>query len=431
MLQTNMTVNEQGHLCFAGVDTVALAEMYGTPLYVMDEARIRGNMRIYREAMKEAFPAGSGPMYASKAVSFREIYRIAREEGIGTDVVSGGELYTALSAGFPADRIGFHGSAKTLAEIRYAVESGIRCVFADNPEELERIDRCARGAGVRQKVVLRLSPGIDPHTFAAVTTGTVESKFGVAIQTGQAMAFVRRALELPGVELAGFHCHIGSQIADPQPFFDATDTMTSFIAGVRDECGYTASVLDLGGGFAVPYAEGDPEPDFADLIRQIGAYLNRRCGALNLPVPQVWMEPGRSLVAAAGITLYTVQDRKTIPGYREYVAIDGGMTDNPRFALYGARHSALVANRAGEPASERVTIAGRCCESDDLIGEDMPLQRAEIGDTVAVLVTGAYNYSMASNYNRVPRPPVVMLRDGESRIVVRRETYEDLTALDV
>ncbi len=431
MLHDNLSVNSAGRLCLAGVDTVALAKEYGTPLYVLDEARIRGRMRTYRDAMAASFPAGSMPLFASKALSIKEIYRIAREEGIGTDIVSGGELYTALAAGFPPERMYFHGSSKTMAEIRCGVEAGVGCFIADNPEELRRIGRCAAERGVRQKVLLRLSPGIDPHTFAAVTTGTVESKFGVAIETGQAADFVRQALGTDGVELMGFHCHIGSQIPEAQPFFDTIDIMTAFMADMRDALGYTAPVLNVGGGLAVPYFEGDCTSDPAAVIPAVGAYLARRCDSLGLPVPRILMEPGRSIVADAGLTLYNVENVKTIPGYAAYVAVDGGMTDNPRYALYGARHSAVVADRAGEPADHAYTVAGRCCESDDLIGVDMPLQRAEIGDTLAVLVTGAYNYSMASNYNRVPRPAVVMVKDGQARVVVRRETYEDLVACDV
>ena len=431
MLHDNLSVNNAGHLCLAGMDTVSLAKEYGTPLYVLDEARIRRKMRIYADSMTACFPEGSTPLFASKALSFKEMYRIAREEGIGADIVSGGELYTALSAGFPAERLYFHGSSKTEAEIRYAIDAGIGYFIVDNPEELRRISRYASEKNVRQKVLLRLTPGIDPHTFAAVTTGTVESKFGVAIETGQAVDFVRAALQAPGVALMGYHCHIGSQIAEAQPFFDTIDIMAAFMAKMRDELGFTAPVLNLGGGLAVPYFEGDCSADPGAVIPQVADYLKKKCAELSLPLPVVLMEPGRSIVADAGLTLYTVQNIKTIPGYAEYVAVDGGMTDNPRYALYGSRHSAVVANRAGEPADHSATVAGRCCESDDLIGVDMPMQRAEIGDTLAVLVTGAYNYSMASHYNRVPKPPVVMVKDGASRVVVRRETFGAIAAFDV
>ena len=431
MLQKNFSVNAAGHLVVAGADTLDLAAEYGTPLYVMDETRLRENMRRYTTTMGKYFPAGSMPLLASKALSCKEIYRIAASEGMGADVVSAGELYTALAAGFPAERLYFHGSAKTLAEIRLGIESRIGCFVVDNIQELDRISREAGKAGIEQRVLLRVTPGIDPHTFEAVNTGRVDSKFGAAVETGQAYELAEAALARPGIGLIGFHCHIGSQIFEAQPFLDAVDIMTQFLADVRDGLGYTASVLNLGGGLGVPYVEGDPEVDYDGSIRAIAERLESRCAAFGLPTPTILMEPGRSIVADAGITLYTVQNIKVIPGYKKYVAVDGGMTDNPRYALYGARHTAIVASRAGEPADDIVTIAGRCCESDALIGENMPLQHAEVDDTIAVLVTGAYNYSMASNYNRVPRSPIVMVRDGEPRLIVRRESLDDVIALDI
>lgn len=431
MLQSNHTINEAGHLAVSGVDTVRLAAEFGTPLYVMDEALIRTRMREYISGMRASFPAGSRVFLASKALSCKEIYRIARSEGMGTDIVSSGELYTALAAGMPPEDMCFHGSAKTMEDVRYGVASGVGCFVVDNREELERLSGEASRAGIRQKILLRLAPGMDPHTFAAVNTGMVDSKFGVAIETGQAMEFVRQALTLPALELAGLHCHIGSQIAEPGPFLDAMDIMIGFMAQLREELGITLPVLNLGGGPAVPYVEGDPEVDIPSFLAAMGRHLTDLCEKLSYPVPAIWMEPGRSIVAAAGVTLYTVQSIKTIPGYKSYVAMDGGMTDNPRYALYGARHTALLANRAGEPCDFVADLAGRCCESDDLIGEKMLFPTPAVGDTVAVLVTGAYNYSMASNYNRVPRPAMVMLRDGVARLVVRRETMEDLIACDL
>jgi diaminopimelate decarboxylase len=431
MLQQNHSLNDAGHFCVAGVDTVALAEKYGTPLYVMDEGLLRQNMRRYVTAMNRYLPQGSHPLLASKALSFQEIYRIASAEHMGTDIVSAGELYTALQAGFPTENMVFHGSAKTDQDVAYAMEAGVGHFVVDNREELERISRHAQRLGKTQPVLLRITPGIDPHTFAAVNTGRVDSKFGAAIETGQAMDMTKAALAVPGVALAGFHCHIGSQIAEVEPYLDAVTIMTAFLGQVRRDLGFSASVLNLGGGFAVPYVEGDPSVDVEDFIRQIGQALTVCCERENIPLPAVWMEPGRSIVASPGVTLYTVQSMKSIPGYKDYVAIDGGMTDNPRFALYQSRYTALIANRADQPQNFIATVAGRCCESGDLIGVDMPLQTPQVGDTLAVLVTGAYNYSMASNYNRVPRPPVVMLRDGEDRLVVRRETFADIVACDL
>lgn len=429
--QPNLSVNPAGHLTIGGVDAVALAEKYGTPLYVLDEDMVRGQMALYREEMRKSLPPGSRPYFASKAMSCKAMYRIAKEEGIGADTVSMGEIYTAQAAGFPPEDICFHGCAKPWAEIEYAVKAGAGLFGVDSLEELARIDRCAGENGVRQRVLLRVTPGIDPHTFSAVDTGQVDCKFGEAIQTGQALALVRRGLASRNIQVAGFHCHIGSQIGGPEPLMQAVDIMLDFMDAVRRELGYTAGILDLGGGLGVPYTAEEPAVDYAAVIRSVGEHLTCRCQALDYPPPAVFMEPGRSIVAAAGVTLYTVQDVKSIPDCRDYVLVDGGMTDNPRYALYQARYTALIANRAGEPADCPVTLAGRCCESGDLIGENMPMQRAAVGDIAAVLVTGAYNYSVASNYNRIPRPPVVMVRNGEDRLVVRRETLEDLVSCDI
>ncbi len=429
--QNDLAVNAAGHLALAGVDTVALAKKYGTPLYVLDEDMVRERMDLYRTAMAECFPAGSRPYYASKALCCKALCALAHERGMGVDVVSAGELYTALAAGVPAGDICFHGNAKTERDIRYAIRFGVGLIAADGQEELERVDALAVELGARPKVLLRVTPGIDPHTFAAVNTGVVDVKFGVPIPTGQALAVTERALGLSNIELAGFHCHIGSQIFDAEPFLLEVDVLTQFMAQVRERLGYTAGVLDLGGGFAVPYEEQESAPDCAEMIRLTGRRLAERCAQYGYPVPVVLMEPGRGIVGAAGITLYTVQNVKTVPGGSTFVAVDGGMGDNPRYALYGARHSAVVADRAGEPETCRVTIAGCCCESGDLIGENVALAEPRTGDTLAVLVTGAYNYSMASNYNRVPRPPVVALRGGTDRLIVRRETLEDVTMFDL
>ena len=429
--QSNLTVNEAGHLAVGGVDTLELAREYGTPLYVLDEDMVRSRMEVYVTATREHLPAGSRPLFASKALCCKALCRMAKEEGMGLDVVSGGELYTALAAGFPAESICFHGNAKTAEDIRCAIAAGVGHIVADGEEELARIDALAAAAGVRQPVLLRVTPGIDPHTFAAVNTGVVDVKFGVPIPTGQALEATKLALGLEHIRLDGFHCHIGSQIFDAGPFCLTVDVMMTFLDQVRRQTGYTAPVLNLGGGFAVAYEEGETAPDCAGMIRLIGQRLAQRCDQAGYPVPAVMLEPGRDIVGAAGVTLYTVQNVKTVPGGRCYVAVDGGMGDNPRYALYGARHSALVADRAGAAPDTSVVLAGRCCESGDLIGENVPLHAPRTGDTVAVLVTGAYNYSMASNYNRVPRPPIVALRGGQPRLIVRRETVEDVAALDL
>lgn len=430
--QPDLTVNAAGHLALDGADTVALAEKYGTPLYLVDEDLVRERMTTYVNAVKEGFPGGSMPLYASKALSFKEMYRIAKGEGMGVDVVSSGELYTALAADFPAENICFHGNAKTDADVRYAIRAGVGHIVADSWEELERIDRAARELSRRQQVLLRVTPGIDPHTFRAVNTGVVDVKFGIPIPTGQALNVTKRILkELSHVALDGFHCHIGSQVFTAEPIYREVDAMFEFAAEVRQKLGYTAGVLNLGGGLAVAYEPGDAHVDYAHVLQCVGERIAAQCEKYAYPAPAVMLEPGRSIVGDAGITLYTVQNVKHVTGGCTYVAVDGGMTDNPRYALYGARHSAVVANRAEEAQTWQVTVAGRCCESGDLIGENVALQPCAAGDTLAVLVTGAYCYSMASHYNRTPVPPVVLIRGGADRLAVRRETPEDVAAFDI
>ncbi len=431
LLYKHLSVNAAGHLTIGEMDTVELAKTYGTPAYIMDENAIRLQMRTYLEAARAHFGADALPLYASKALCFAGIYRMAAEEGMGVDCVSGGELYTARIAGFPAERIYFHGNNKTEQDIEDAMEMGVGTFVVDNADELLSVEAHAATHGIIQRILLRVTPGIDPHTHKAISTGSVDSKFGSAIETGQAMDMVKLALAQPHVRLCGFHCHVGSQIFDNEPFTAAADIMVRFIATVKDECGYEVEELNLGGGLGVPYTEYDREVDYAAVIREMAAIVHGFCDTHGVKMPRVILEPGRSLVAAAGITLYTVGSVKEIPGFRTYVSVDGGMPDNPRYALYQSTYTALIANRPDAPRDRRVTVAGRCCESGDLIGEDMPLQEAHRGDILAVLTTGAYNFSMASNYNRLPRPPVILVKDGHARVAVRRETYDDLIRNDV
>lgn len=430
ILFPHLDVNKEGHLTVGGMDTVALAKEFGTPAYLLDENVIRAQCRIYRDAAKRYFGEDALPLYASKALCFTGVYRIAAEEGLGVDCVSGGELYTARRAGFPAERIYFHGNNKTDRDLEDALDMGVGTIVVDNRDELDVLDRLAARRKKVQRILLRITPGIDPHTHKAISTGSVDSKFGSAIETGQAMEIVRAALLKKNIRLVGLHCHIGSQIFDVQPFADAADIMVRFIAGIRQELGYEIDELNLGGGLGVPYTEYDRKIDYADAIRQIGEIVTGYCREHGIKLPKVILEPGRSLVAAAGVTLYTVGSVKEIPGFKNYISVDGGMPDNPRYALYQSQYTALIANRANEPRDYRATVAGRCCESGDLIGENMEIQHAKRGDILAVLVTGAYNYSMASNYNRIPRPPVILIRDGKASVAVRRETYEDLCRND-
>ena len=432
ILHPHLNVNEQGHLTIGGVDTVALAKEFGTPAYILDEAVIRENCRTYRRAAAEYFGADALPLYASKALCFTGIYRIAAEEGMGVDCVSGGELYTAKAAGFPAEKIYFHGNNKTDRDIADALDMGVGTFVVDNVDELEALSAEAVRRGITQRILLRITPGIDPHTHRAISTGNVDSKFGSAIVTGQAMDIVKKAIATAGVRLCGLHCHIGSQIFDVEPFAEAADIMVRFIAKIKEEChGFEIEELNLGGGLGVRYTEYDREIDYAAAIRDIAAIVTGYCREHGIRMPRVILEPGRSLVAAAGITLYTVGSVKEIPGFKNYISVDGGMPDNPRYALYQSQYTALIANRAAEPRDYRATLAGRCCESGDLLGENMEIQHAKRGDILAVLVTGAYNFAMSSNYNRLPRPPIVMVKDGKATLAVKRETYEDLIARDV
>ena len=432
ILHPHLNVNEQGHLTIGGVDTVALAKEFGTPAYILDENVIRENCRTYRRAAAEYFGADALPLYASKALCFAGIYRIAAEEGMGVDCVSGGELYTAKAAGFPAEKIYFHGNNKTDRDIADALDMGVGTFVVDNVDELEALSAEAVRRGITQRILLRITPGIDPHTHRAISTGNVDSKFGSAIVTGQAMDIVKKAIATKGVRLCGLHCHIGSQIFDIEPFAEAADIMVRFIAEIKATCnGFEIEELNLGGGLGVRYTEYDREIDYAAAIRDIAAIVTGYCREQGIRMPRVILEPGRSLVAAAGITLYTVGSVKEIPGFKNYISVDGGMPDNPRYALYQSQYTALIANRAAEPRDYRATLAGRCCESGDLLGENMEIQHAKRGDILAVLVTGAYNFAMSSNYNRLPRPPIVMVKDGKATLAVKRETYEDLIARDI
>lgn len=431
MLYPCYNIGTNGNLTIGGTDTVELAKKYGTPLYVMDENTVRANMRTYKASAERYFGKESEIHYASKALSCKEIYRIAANEGIYVDLVSLGEMYTAQAAGFPLERACLHGNNKTDSEIRAALEAGVGEFMVDSFEELEALDRIAGEMGRVQPIMLRLTPNIDPHTQKAISTGELDSKFGTPIVTGQAERLVRLALSKKNVHLAGFHSHIGSQIQESQPYRDQMLVMLEFMADMKAKTGYEAKKINLGGGFGVAYTENDPRVDYENNIREIGAVLDELCGKFRLNKPAILMEPGRSIVAAAGLTLYTVGSVKEIEGVRTYVSVDGGMTDNPRYALYQSRYTALIANKAAEPKTLNCTIAGRCCESGDLIGENMMIQPAERGDILAVLVTGAYNYSMASNYNRVPRPAMVFVRDGQDRLAIRRESYEDLYRNDI
>ena len=430
MLTGNIQRNESGELCFAGQNVRSLAEEYGTPLYLMDADRIRFNCRMYLKAFQESFGENALPLYASKAASFKQICRIMTEEGLGIDTVSRGEIHTALSAGFPAEKIFFHGDGKTDEDIRYAVRARIGYFIVDNETELECLQAEAAAQGIRQKVLLRITPGIDPHTYEAVNTGKVDVKFGVPIAEGQGLRFVEKALAMDAIEVSGLHCHVGSMVFDEMVFEDTVDHMVSFMKELHDTLGFATQQLNLGGGYGVRYLETDKTIDIPARIKALAEHIRQRIAEAGLSMPFILMEPGRSIVADAGMTIYTVSTVKHLTGLKNYVIVDGGMADNPRYCLYQAPYTVLPVSYA-EGKEEVFDLVGRCCESGDVIQPGVKLP-AEIkrGDLIAVCTTGAYNYSMASNYNRLGRPPVVMLQNGEHFAAVRRETLEDLCALD-
>ena len=430
ILHPTYDINEAGHLTIAGRDAVALAEKYGTPAYFLDTDAVRAMCRLYKDAFLKYFGQGSTPAFAGKALCYKGIYKLIAEEGLLADCVSPGELTTAHAAGFPMDKVFFHGNNKTDNDLRYALELGVGHIVVDGMDELNALEKIAEEMGKQPHILLRITPGIDPHTHRKIITGNVDSKFGMAIATGQAFDFVKAALDAKSLVLDGFHCHVGSQIFDIDPFRDACDIMLAFIAKIQSTLGYTAKILNIGGGFGVRYTERDPEIDYTANIKALGEEIDRMAALYGVEKPAILMEPGRSIVAAAGSTLYTCGTVKTVTGFRSYVSVDGGMPDNPRYTLYQSEYTILNASRAAEPADFECTVAGRCCESGDLLAEGISLAKPERGDILAVLVTGAYNYSMASNYNRIPRPPVIELSAEGEKVAVRRETYEDLIALD-
>lgn len=433
MICDNITVRDDGkHLMFAGQDVAELAQKYGTPLYLMDEDKIRQKCRIYKEAFKKYFGENARPLYAGKANCFKRMIEIMKEEDMGIDVVSSGEIYTALSAGYDLSMAYFHSNNKTDEDIRYAMDNGIGYFVADNEEEVKAVEREASRRGIRQKLLLRLTPGIDPHTYVAVSTGKVDSKFGSAIETGQAEAITRFTMEQPHIELRGFECHVGSQVFGEDIFERAAQVMIEFIAGMQKKYGFVTAELDLGGGYGVRYVESDPYLDIETKVSQVAEAVKVACARWDIEMPAIRMEPGRSIAADAGMTLYTVGTVKRIPGYKNYVSIDGGMTDNPRFALYESQYTCLPADRMDEERDMECSVVGRCCESGDIIQEGVMMPSGiQRNDIVAVCTTGAYNYSMASNYNMLPKPPIVMLRGGESYVAVRRETFGEMCSTHI
>ena len=433
MICDNLSISRDGHLLFAGQDTVELAEKYGTPVYLMDEDKIREKCRAYKAAFAKYFDDRAIPLYASKANSFKRIYEIMTEEGMGIDVVSAGEIYTALNAGFDLSKAYFHSNNKTDWDIAFAMDHGVGYFVADNYEEVQAVEAEAARRGIKQKMLLRLTPGIDPHTFEEVSTGKVDSKFGTAIETGQALEITDFTLKQEHIDLRGFHCHVGSQVFTEDVFERAAVIMLEFIAECRDKLGFTAEELDLGGGYGVRYVDSDPYLDIDNKVREVSVAVKAACERLDLELPEIHMEPGRSIVADAGMVLYTAGTVKKIPGYKNYVSVDGGMPDSPRYALYKSAYTVYVANKMNEPCDFKASVVGRCCESGDILQEGVILPESVCRyDIIALCTAGAYHYSMASRYNKLPIPPIVMLRGGnESYVAVKGESLEDLVKNDI
>ena len=417
-------------LFVGGVDLVELAREQGTALYVMDERDMRTRMETYLEAFRSRY-GNADVVYASKAFLNKEAARIVSEEGLCLDVSGGGELACALAAGFPAERIFMHGNNKTPQELREAIQAGVGRIVIDSRIELGRISEIAGELGVEQPIYLRITPGVEADTHQYIRTGCEDSKFGFTMREDFAFKCVKDVLAAPNVRLAGLHCHIGSQIFALHSYPEAVEVMVDLMARIREEYGIELAELDMGGGLGVAYTADDKPASIDEFAETITTAVKVSCAAHGMPEPRLLVEPGRSLVATAGVTLYTVGIIKTLPNIRKYVAVDGGMSDNIRTALYHADYEPVVANKAGQPRTEIVTIAGKHCESGDAVVIDMPMQRPDLGDIVAVFGTGAYNYTMSSNYNGQPRPAVVFVKDGEARVTTRRETYEDLYSRDI
>lgn len=432
--RATLRVNEKGHLEIGGADCVELANRFSTPLYVYDEAHIRNMMRVFKNTIKEEYNGNGQVLYASKAFSCEAVYAIARSEKIGVDVVSGGELYTALKAGFPAEEIYFHGNNKLERELEFALDGKVGTIVVDSYREADILNEMCLTRGIKQNVLVRINPGVEAHTHAYVQTARTDSKFGFSVADGAAKNVCEYVLAKSNLCLKGYHCHIGSQIFEKQSFVIAAEKVLDFSATIKKELGFEASIINLGGGFGVWYTDDDPKlklNDYNDYLKAVISAVKRKVKENNLKEPYLLIEPGRSIIAEAGITLYTVGAIKNIPGIKKYVAIDGGMFESPRYALYQSKYTVLLANRANEPCTEKVSIAGKCCESGDLIAVDVPLPEAKSGDILAVLTTGAYHYSMASNYNRNFIPAAILVNEGKADYILKPQTYEDLVRNDL
>lgn len=429
-LHGTMRVNPLSHLEIGGCDCVELAKTFDTPLYVMDEQLIRKNCRRFIKAFSKGYP-DIEIVYAGKALLTTAIIKIIQKEGLSLDVVSGGELYTAKSAAFPMNKVYFHGNNKSFQELAMGLELGVEHFVIDNFAELEMLDSMAYSKNIKQKVLVRISPGINANTHQYIQTGQLDSKFGFPIYKGSALEAVKKVVNSRALLFNGLHCHIGSQITDVNTFSSAAKVLLRFASEVKEKLQTTVNIINLGGGFGIDYSAKDRELLPEDFSNPITASLKEAVEKYRLPRPKLLAEPGRYIVGNAGTTLYTIGSVKHIPNVRKFVFVDGGMSDNPRPALYHAKYRAVIANKMDKPYNEKVTLAGKCCESGDILIKDIYLPEAEGGDLAAVFSTGAYNYSMASNYNRLPRPAMVLVNEGNAELIVKRENYGDILRNDI
>lgn len=425
-----MERNERGHLAIGGCDALELTKEYGTPLYVVDEALVRENCRLFKKSFSKS-GMETEVIYASKAFLNKAMCRLIQEEGLSLDVVSGGELYTALHAGFPAGKIYMHGNNKGREELRMAIEAGVGRIVVDNIQELELIEELCSQMEQHANILIRVNPGIEAHTHAYIQTANNDSKFGESIYDESFVGVFETLQHSKHVTLKGLHCHIGSQIFEGESFYSAATVMLEFIAELSSKFQFTIDELNLGGGFGVYYFEEDKPLDLQHCLKNLLEIIRNQAAHLNIKIPKLMIEPGRAIIANAGTTLYTVGGVKKTYGGKAYVFIDGGMTDNPRTALYDAKYDSVVANKLNMQREKNYAVAGKCCESGDIIIRDIKLPITERGDILAVLSTGAYNYSMASNYNRIPRPPVIFVKDGHAKLAVKRESFEDIIKNDM
>lgn len=426
----SLSVNGLNHLAFAGHDVALLAEQYGTPLYIYDEKMLRANARSYQETLDRVYPSAQ-TFYAAKAFLTTAMAALIGQEGLGLDVVSGGELATAFYAGFDPARIIFNGNNKSREEIAMALRHGVSMFVIDNLDEVALLDATAASLGRRPSVLVRVNPGVEAHTHEYVQTAVTDCKFGLGAWDGAALEAVRRVLSSQRLVLAGYHCHIGSQIFDLSAYEAAVQAMAVFSARVQQETGFWPGTIDMGGGLGIQYTGSDSHMDIEGAVRSVARCVQNAFARPENPLPRLFLEPGRSIAGEAGLAVYRVGSVKKIPGARTYVAVDGGMADNPRVALYGSRYEAIVVNRVHAPGKETVTLAGKCCESGDLLARDIELGGVRPGDLVAMPSAGAYQYSMAGNYNRLPRPAVLFAHPGGVDVVARRETYADVLKLDI